>query len=75
MIYVKGEMPSGEVVQVQILETGIFCKCPMCGAEAHVEYDVFVTIVDAGELEETEVFCGPCSSKYRTDKPQLTRIK
>lgn len=77
MIYVKGKMPSGEVVQVQILENGIYCECPVCGAETTVEYDIFIEILNEGRLEETAVYCEPCSDKYRSDKEKriLTRIK
>lgn len=77
MIYVKAKLPTGSIIHVPIKDNGIFCYCPVCGNETTVEYDIFATIVEEGGLEETGVYCEPCSDKYRAEKEKrkLIRIK
>lgn len=75
MIYVKGTIDSGQKVIIPITENGLFCECPVCGKETSVEYDIFLSILEDGDLEETQVYCEPCSENYRNGKRTLTLIK
>jgi C4-type Zn-finger protein len=77
MIYVKGTLPTGEVVAVPLKDNGFFCHCPVCKQETHIDYDIFCNIVEEGELEESEVYCDPCGENYRNGKVKrnLTVIK
>ena len=77
MMYVKGKLPDGSTVITPIADGGIFCSCPVCGKEVTVDYDIFATIVDEGGLEDTAVYCDPCSDDYRAGQQakKLTRIK
>lgn len=76
MIYVKGSLPNGDVVIVPIKPDGLYCLCPVCKQETTVEYDIFVSIIEEGSLEESEQFCDTCSDDYRNKKgSKLSRIK
>lgn len=77
MVYVKGILSNGQVVNVPVKENGIYCLCPVCKQETSVEYDIFCSIIEEGDLEDSEVYCDACSDSYRNgnQKPNLTRIK
>lgn len=74
MIYTKAR--GAELVIVPLKDDEIYSQCPVCGTEVLVDYDMFVSIVNDGEMEESSVYCDPCSDKYQEDrKKKIYRIK
>jgi C4-type Zn-finger protein len=75
MIYVTIDIFGHKVIK-PITESCFLSDCPVCGNQVNIDLGVLRQIMDDGELEETSVYCDPCSEKYNENKrPKITLVK
>ena len=67
MFYVKENINDAVEVKVEINDENVFCHCPRCGKEVHVDINEFMGDEDF-DLYATSLFCADCSRKVRCDK-------
>jgi C4-type Zn-finger protein len=74
MIYVKTKI-DGKELRTVITENCFFSECPVCGIETSVDYEVLNHILNEDKIEESSVYCDPCSDKYNENKrPRITLV-
>ncbi len=62
MFYVKTQLNDDAMLEVDITENNVFCRCPLCGDEVPVNLDDFTGDGDFS-VYSSEVVCGKCSRK------------
>ncbi len=62
MFYVKTQLNDDAMLEVDITETNVFCRCPLCGSEVPVDLDDF-TGDEEFSVYSSEVACAKCSKK------------
>ena len=62
MFYVKTQLNKDAMIEVDITDTNVFCRCPFCGQEVPVDLDDFVRDEDFS-VADSEVACEKCSRK------------
>ena len=62
MFYVKTQLNDDAMLEVDITENNVFCRCPLCGDEVTVNLDDFTGDEDFS-VYSSEVVCGKCSRK------------
>ncbi len=63
MFYVKTQLNNDAMLEVDITDTNVYCRCPFCGAEVPVDLDDFTGDEDFS-VNTSEVACEKCSRKY-----------
>ena len=67
MFYVKETIGESMEVVVEINEGNVYCRCPRCGAEMHVDLSKLAGDKEF-DLYGTSLYCAECSRKVRCDK-------
>lgn len=60
MLYVKTQLPPDVEIKTYITEENVFCRCPRCGEEVHVDLSLFVADEDF-DIIGTAVLCEDCT--------------
>ena len=63
MFYVKTQLNQDAMIEVDITDTNVFCRCPFCGQEVPVDLDDFVRDEDFS-IADSEVACEKCSRRF-----------
>lgn len=62
MFYVKTQLNDDSMLEVDITENNVFCRCPLCGTEVPVNLDDFTGDEDFS-VYTSGVACANCSRK------------
>ena len=60
MFYVKEKLSQVAEIMVEIHDDNVFCTCPGCGCEVHVDLGDLLGVGE-GDLYGTSVYCIDCS--------------
>ena len=60
MFYVKEKLSCAAEVMVEIHDDNVYCTCPGCGCEVHVDLGDLLSAGE-GDLYGTSVYCIDCS--------------
>ena len=63
MFYVKTQLNRDAMIEVDITDTNVFCRCPFCGQEVPVDLDDFTGDEDF-TVAGSEVACEKCRRKF-----------
>ena len=63
MFYVKTQLNDDAMLEVDITDTNVFCRCPLCGSEVPVDLNDFTGDADFNVIT-SGVACARCSRKY-----------
>ena len=58
MFYVKEKLSQAAEAMVDIHDDNVYCTCPGCGCEVHVDLG---DLLSEGDLYGTSVYCTDCS--------------
>lgn len=63
MFYIKTQLNDDAMLEVDITDTNVFCRCPLCGSEVPVDLNDFTGDADF-DITTSGVACAKCSRKY-----------
>lgn len=63
MLYVRGKLSTGEILNTPIDVDNIFNYCPRCGKEVKVNLSEFWND-DTFDFQESELLCEICAEKH-----------
>ena len=63
MFYVKTQLNRDAMIEIDITDTNVFCRCPFCGQEVPVDLDDVVQDENFS-IADSEVACGKCSRRF-----------